>query len=410
VSGRRLLIVLAAVALLVPPAALGTADGSTTATTSSDSCNPTGSSGPTSSSAVTPPPDGLIAVQQYTGAAPVFSDAVFNDASIVGVDLRINWNDVQTSPTTCNWGPITETLRQAAHYGKFVALTIVPGFGTPTWLYTVTGPVTTQPTVPKNPLTSSTFTPVVAATFDQQYGSRRGDATLLPVLWDQTYLDYWFAFLQDVSERYAGNAVFRMIAAAGPTSVSSEMSLPRSADDPALSGGSDITRSISLGYTPQLYEGAWRQVFAAYARMFPSQYISLSLFPGLPIGNNHLRQPRQSTLTTKAVLAEGTSLKDHFVVPADGLNACPDGVGIYDLVASEHASYVTGLQLTTSAKNDPQVEACASVHGVPAEVAALKGALANGLDAHVHFLEVYQPDVLFAPMGAALTAAAQLRD
>jgi hypothetical protein len=282
----------------------------------------------------------------------------------------------------------------------------VPGFGTPTWLYTVGGPVTTKPTIPKNPLISSTVAPVVAATFDQQYGSQRGDATLLPVPWDQTYLDYWFAFLQDVADRYAGNADFRMIAAAGPTSVSAEMSLPRSADDPALSGGSHVSKWISLGYTPQLYEGAWRQVFAAYARMFPSQYISLSLFPGLPIGNNHQRQPAQSTLTTRAVLAEGTALQGRFVVQADGLNACPDGVGTYDLVASEHARYVTGLQMTTSAKNNPQVEACTSVHGVNAEVAALQGALANAMNARVHFIEIYQPDVLFAPMQTTLMAAA----
>jgi hypothetical protein len=102
VSGHRIIVILVAVALVGPVAALGTAGGSTTTTSapSGNSCR--SSTGPASSAATTPPSSGLIAVQQYTSAAPVFSDAAFNDASIAGVDLRINWNDVQTSPTTCD--------------------------------------------------------------------------------------------------------------------------------------------------------------------------------------------------------------------------------------------------------------------------------------------------------------------
>jgi hypothetical protein len=44
--------------------------------------------------------------------------------------------------------------------------------------------------------------------------------------WDTVYLKRWFAFLKQVSDRYGKSPTFKMIGAAGPTSVSVEMTLP----------------------------------------------------------------------------------------------------------------------------------------------------------------------------------------
>ena len=86
--------------------------------------------------------------------------------------------------------------------------------------------------------------------------------------WDRVYLDRWFAFVQRLGERYGRSPAFRMIAAAGPTSVSEEMSLPP--------GPSDMQKLLSDGYTPAKYLGAWEETFHVYAGAFPNQCVSLA--------------------------------------------------------------------------------------------------------------------------------------
>src|ERR1035438_3921023 len=93
--------------------------------------------------------------------------------------------------------------------------------------------------------------------------------------WDPVYLDRWFAFVKQLSERYGKSPAFRMIAAAGPTSVSEEMTLP-SNSPPA------VKKWLSDGYTPAKYLGAWEKAFHVYADSFPNQCVSLAA-PGLPI-------------------------------------------------------------------------------------------------------------------------------
>jgi hypothetical protein len=65
-----------------------------------------------------------------------------------------------------------------------------------------------------------------------------------------------------------------MIAAAGPPSVSEEMTLPGSA--PA------IRKWLNDSYTPAKHLGAWQEVFQVYAATFPNECISLA-GPRLPI-------------------------------------------------------------------------------------------------------------------------------
>ena len=64
--------------------------------------------------------------------------------------------------------------------------------------------------------------------FEIQYGPGKGTSAKLPMPWDRVYLGRWFAFMKLLSARYGGLPAFRMIAAAGPTSVSVEMTLPNS--------------------------------------------------------------------------------------------------------------------------------------------------------------------------------------
>ena len=80
------------------------------------------------------------------------------------------------------------------------------------------------------------------------------------------HLKRWLAFVQLVADRYSGNPAFRMVDAAGPTSVSAEATLPQSA--------ADIKTWQGDGYTSIKYVAtAWETVFAAYAADFPHQIV-----------------------------------------------------------------------------------------------------------------------------------------
>jgi hypothetical protein len=83
-----------------------------------------------------------------------------------------------------------------------------------------------------------------------------------------------------------------MIAVAGPTSVSVEMTLPNS--PPAHQ------RWLAHSYTPAKYLGAWEQTLHVYAGAFPNQCIAV-VAPNLPILGlrTRNRDRRQAHLRTK---------------------------------------------------------------------------------------------------------------
>ena len=319
-------------------------------------------------------PGGLIAVQEYkAGDARVLTNSVFNNPLIAGVAPRINWTDLEPGAGEFNWQIVDQVFSEAAASHKFVVLTIVPGFGTPTWA----------------------LQGVASATFARQYGPEAGQPGVLPMPWDQTYLSRWFAFLHAVAARYGANPAFRMISAAGPTSVSEEMSLP--------DVGSDVSSWIGLGYTPTKYAAAWASVFREYLQAFPGQYISLALYPGLAIDDNGQRDAAQRGATTSSVVAEGLKALPRFVLQGNGLVASSNGDNVYNVVQAEAGAAVTGFELTTAATINPAREGDAAnpVH-------ALTLALTRGIAAHVDFLEVYEADVVNPLMQPELEQAISL--
>ncbi len=345
------------------------AHGGAPSTTAATAQGTTRSAAPTTTASGQPrPPTGLIAVQEYKpGDASVFAGAVFENSSIAGVAPRINWKDVEPNVNQFNWQIIDQVFTQATASGKFVVLTVVPGFGTPGWA----------------------LQGVTTAAFAHQYGPGTGQVGTLPMPWDQVYLSRWFAFLQQVADRYESNPAFRMISADGPTSVSEEMSLP--------DVGSDIKQWMALGYTPDKYAAAWKETFQSYARIFQKQFISLALYPGLAIGHDGSRDITQRATTVQQIVAAGLQYKERFALQGNGLVAASSGDNVYDLVRSNSGGLATGFELTTSATTNPGREGDA---GSP--VHALTLALQRGLQAHVNFLEIYQADIINPAMQEVL--------
>jgi hypothetical protein len=98
------------------------------------------------------------------------------------------------------------------------------------------------------------------------------------------YLNLWYGFLRHMASEFRNDRNFVMVAAAGPTSVSDEMSLPdwtgqtitrpdgNPDSDPARQalGGSDIATWEALGYDPATYVAAWARTFRMYRKIFPN--------------------------------------------------------------------------------------------------------------------------------------------
>jgi len=128
----------------------------------------------------------------------------------------------------------------------------------------------------------------------------------------------------------------------------------------------------------------------------------LALFPPLPIvsttrcenGNPVGTSADESQRVRAVIVGLGAdNYPKQFVLQENGLSASKSedlvvNVGDYDVVKSYSGKVVTGFQLSTSAIQDP------TAMGDPDGPTALQKSLQLGLDAHVQFLEVQEPDVL----------------
>jgi len=363
---------------------------------------PTASMASTASGSVSPTvtiptqPTGLTAVNNLEPSAPkgsffdgvLFDDRTYTNPNIAGITFRTSWADLEPAQGNFVWSKLDTVFDDSEKNGRWVELVLIPGFGTPAWA----------------------LQGVQTGNFSVLYGPGKGENLVLPLPWDQVYLNRWFTFLRAVSARYENRPSFIKIAADGPTSITGEMTIP---DTPA-----DLCNWVQSGYTSDRIIAAWKQVFSNYAEIFPRQYFSLALFPPLPIvsttrcqngtptGVDHAESARVSAL----IVAMGAdNYPKQFVVQENGLTAASadTSLGAYNIVKSYSGKVVTGYQLATSAMMNPVYM------GDPDGATALQKSLQNGLDAHAQFLEVYEQDVLnpaaqsvLATIARALASAA----
>ena len=123
---------------------------------------------------------------------------VLNNPFMSGVAVQINWRDIEPVRGKPDWSQLDALFAAAESSKKWVHLIIFPGFFSPAWA--LEGAQTDL--------------------FKIQYGPGKGTVARLRMPWDQVYLDRWFTFMKLLNARYGGSPALRMIAAAGPTSVS----------------------------------------------------------------------------------------------------------------------------------------------------------------------------------------------
>jgi hypothetical protein len=342
-------------------------------------------------------PRGLTAVNNFEPAAhgnglfdgSLFDDRTYTNPNIAGLTFRTSWEAIEPAKGNFVWTKLDTVFDQAEKNGRWVELVLIPGFATPAWA----------------------LQDVQTASFSVIYGPGKGQDMVLPLPWDQIYLNRWFAFLKVVSARYQNRPSFIKIAADGPTSVTAEMSLPNS---PA-----DLCTWVKVGYTSDRLIGAWKQVFDNYAQIFPHQFFSLALYPPLPIvsttrcenGNPTGIDHNESQRVTALIVGLGAdNYLRQFVLQENGMTAAKENTaifGAYAVVKSYGGKVVIGYQLVTSAVLHP------ADMGDPDGVTALQKSLQRGLDARAQFIEVWEPDVLapaaqnvLAATASALAAAA----
>ncbi|MDR3577425.1 MAG: beta-galactosidase [Anaerolineaceae bacterium] len=334
-------------------------------------------------------PRGITAVNNFEPSAQagsmfdgkLFDDQTYLNPNVAGITFRTSWGDIEPTQDNFNWTKLDKVFDSAEKNGKWVELVLIPGMGTPGWA----------------------LQGVQTATFSVIYGPGKGDNLLMPLPWDQTYLNRWFTFLKAVSVRYQNRPSFIKIAADGPTSITGEMTLPNA---PA-----DLCNWVKLGYTSDRIIAAWKQVFANYAQIFRRQYFSLALYPPLPIvstthcenGNPTGIDHNESRRVNAVIIGLGTdNYPRRFILQENGLTAANQdpSIGAYDIVKNYSGQVVTGFQLATSAILNP------AFMGDPDGAVALQKSLQRGLDANAQFLEVYEPDVLSPAAQNVLAATA----
>ena len=289
-----------------------------------------------------------------------------------GVVFRTSWADVEPEERKFDFAKLDTVFANAEKNGKWVDLILIPGFGTPGWA----------------------MQGVQSATFAIQYGAGTGATLPLPVPWDQSYLFRWFTFLKAIADRYAGKPSFRMIATAGPTSVSSEMSLPDSPDE--------IVQWRKLGYTSEKYIDAWKQTFSAYASTFPHQFFSLSLHQALPIPD-----ARQKASVRAQIVRLGLQYQSQFSLESDGLNSSRTERTL-GLVTAHSGRVLTGFMMTTAAVARSQRMGAEGDPSLALRKSIDAGMEANRSGQRVNYLGIYEPDVVAEEMQPVLRYGASL--
>jgi hypothetical protein len=325
-------------------------------------------------------PGGLVVVLTTNDLNDQSWHRAVNNPSMSGVALQIHWSDLEPTEGKPDWSKLDELFDAAKSSKKWVQLLIFPGFFTPAWA----------------------LKGVVTEPFPIQYGPGKGTVEALPIPWDTLYLNRWFAFVKQVSDKYGNTPVFRMIGAAGPTSVSVETTLPQSQKD--------LKTWKNDGYTPSKYIGAWQKAFQVYAADFPNQYVSLSgLGSGLNIDDAGRIDANEHLRTRQMIIDQAISiLGRRFALQYSNL----DGIARSDdermaFLFSYNGRIITGLQMRTSASN-PGMGAAGNPPPVILQQSIDKGLQPNTAGQHVTYLEIYERDVLDNGMQSVLRYGASL--
>jgi len=292
-----------------------------------------------------------------TKAAPIgvfgihSSDALSNQY-VMGLSIGGFWKMFEPSEGQYNWTPIDYEISLIESYGKKATIAVLPGRGTPEWVYLAGAEnVTVIDLNPNHPT----------------YGQN----VTLPVPWDTVYLQKWSNFVAALGQRYDSNPSVAMVRMSGPNAFSLEMILP--------SEIMNLTVNSS-----DLVVNAWYTTVDAFSSAFPHTQKELHahhMFGGC------------SNLTIPDLVANYSlqMFGNMFMMGTAYLNGKPGVDPLTGDVIPRYASQgaKVGFQMVWSATNDPRHR---MGDGTPQE--NLKNAVDKGLNAGSQYFEIYTADIL----------------
>lgn len=339
-------------------------------------------SGPSQASNNASSPQGLVVVLENKPDQDRLDLRALSNPFVSGAALQIRWRDIEPIQGKLDWSKLDQLFAAAESSHKWVQLLIFPGFFSPPWA--MEGAQTEM--------------------FPIQYGPGKGTLMRLPLPWDRMYLAHWFDFLKLLSAKYGNSPAFRVVAAAGPTSVSAEFTLPHTPEE--------LQKWRSVGYTPSKYIEAWQKVFRVYAADFPNQYVSLSLGFGLNIDEQGKKDARAAKPTKVAIIDEAMGvLGRRFALQNSNLDGNPEpdrGPHGIPLVISYNGRIITGFQLRTSCVRNSGNMGADGDPPLALKKAINRGTQPNTAGHRISYLEIYEPDILADEMQPVLRTGASL--
>jgi hypothetical protein len=103
-----------------------------------------------------------------------------HDSFVTGVAVRVKWSTVEPAKNTYSWTYLDNALAMAQSSGKNLAISVIAGCFSPTWVYNQAQQILT-------------FT-----------GRDARDGTSMPAPWDTNYLSAWTQFISSLGARYGG--------------------------------------------------------------------------------------------------------------------------------------------------------------------------------------------------------------
>jgi hypothetical protein len=186
------------------------------------------------------------------------------DPGIVGIDLYVPWNMVQTGPTSDNWYQLDKRIQEASAAGLAVTLVLADG------------PTHAPSFVINNPAVQT-----ISLLDTSPSHTTYGQVLTGPVFWDQTYLADRIAFIQTVGARYADNPSVVAVTSAAVNWYTDGWNLPTHVGPVTIGSTTyDLNQPsqwLAAGYTDAKMQSAIQQIMDATATAFPHQTLRLGV-------------------------------------------------------------------------------------------------------------------------------------
>jgi hypothetical protein len=373
----------------------------TTATTGSAAAPATATSPATSTAATTG-----TAVYPYApggyicwGVGEHFTGVTL-DAGIVGIDLYVNWQSIQTGPNTYDWTHLDSTIQEAQAHGLKVSLMLSDG---PTHVPLF---ILRNPAVEKIWLRDT-----------NPYHSTYGQIVGGPVFWDPTYLAARIAFIQALGARYSGNTGVVGVTCGAANWYCDDWTVPAYVGQ--LTVGSttynlnQVAQWQKHGYTTAKMEAVIQEVMDATAAAFPHQ--ALKFEAGVTVA---ALDGTTTALATQALNYGYSTYGGRFYAQVNFLSAVTplatdptlgqhqDSMNYLYYLLEQHPGQV-GFQVLGSATDGP-TNNYRDNGGVAAPVTTvMQNAISAGLSYKPMFIEFWQNDASNAAFAGMIQQATQ---